>query len=34
MNYPFNAGDLICCGQLSNNYLENNVKVRACCGHV
>ena len=27
MNYPFNAGDLICCGQLSNNYLENNVKV-------
>jgi dynein heavy chain len=28
MNYPFNAGDLICCGQTANNYLENNVKVR------
>ncbi|MEW5311809.1 MAG: hypothetical protein WDW38_003494 [Sanguina aurantia] len=27
MNYPFNAGDLLCCGQASNNYLENNVKV-------
>ncbi len=29
MNYPFNAGDLLCCGQTANNYLENNVKVRA-----
>ncbi|KAL6747291.1 flagellar outer dynein arm heavy chain beta [Haematococcus lacustris] len=27
MNYPFNAGDLLCCGQTANNYLENNVKV-------
>ena len=27
MNYPFNTGDLLCCGQLANNYLENNVKV-------
>lgn len=27
MNYPFNAGDLLCCGQAANNYLENNVKV-------
>ena len=27
MNYPFNAGDLLCCGQASANYLENNVKV-------
>jgi dynein heavy chain len=28
MNYPFNTGDLLCCGQCANNYLENNVKVR------
>lgn len=27
MNYPFNTGDLLCCGQTANNYLENNVKV-------
>ena len=27
MNYPFNTGDLLCCGQCANNYLENNVKV-------
>ena len=28
MNYPFNTGDLLCCGQASINYLDNNVKVR------
>ncbi len=28
MNYPFNTGDLLCCGQCASNYLENNVKVR------
>ena len=27
MNYPFNSGDLLCCGQLANNYLENCSKV-------
>ena len=27
MNYPFNTGDLLCCGQCVNNYLENNSKV-------
>ena len=27
MNYPFNTGDLLCCGQCANNYLENNSKV-------
>jgi len=32
MNYPFNAGDLLCCGQTANNYLENNVKVRTWRG--
>ena len=37
MNYPFNTGDLLCCGQCASNYLENNVKVCAailtssCC---
>ena len=30
MNYPFNTGDLLCCGQCASNYLENNVKVRHC----
>ena len=30
MNYPFNTGDLLCCGQCASNYLENNVKVRKC----
>ncbi|KAA6419077.1 MAG: flagellar outer dynein arm heavy chain beta [Trebouxia sp. A1-2] len=25
MNYPFNTGDLLCCGQCASNYLENNV---------
>ncbi len=29
MNYPFNTGDLLCCGQCASNYLENNVKVCA-----
>ena len=29
MNYPFNTGDLLCCGQTAHNYLENNVKVRS-----
>ncbi len=28
MNYPFNTGDLLCCGQTASNYLENNSKVR------
>ena len=27
MNYPFNTGDLLCCGQCANNYLENANKV-------
>mmetsp|Transcript_25005 Transcript_25005/g.85566 ORF Transcript_25005/g.85566 Transcript_25005/m.85566 type:complete len:4525 (+) Transcript_25005:136-13710(+) len=27
MNYPFNTGDLLCCGNVVNNYLENNSKV-------
>lgn len=27
MNYPFNTGDLLCCGQTTVNYLENNAKV-------
>jgi len=27
MNYPFNTGDLLCCGQCAVNYLENNNKV-------
>ena len=27
MNYPFNSGDLLCCAQCANNYLENNSKV-------
>lgn len=27
MNYPFNTGDLICCGQCAANYLDNNAKV-------
>ncbi|GBF97683.1 flagellar outer dynein arm heavy chain beta [Raphidocelis subcapitata] len=27
MNYPFNTGDLLCCGQTAVNYLENNAKV-------
>ena len=37
MNYPFNTGDLLCCGQCASNYLENNVKVHtailasSCC---
>lgn len=32
MNYPFNTGDLLCCGQCASNYLENNVKVGAPAG--
>lgn len=27
MNYPFNTGDLLCCGQCAANYLDNSVKV-------
>ena len=27
INYTFNTGDLLCCGQLAANYLENNNKV-------
>jgi hypothetical protein len=34
MNYPFNTGDLLCCGQCASNYLENNVKVGQTLGPV
>ena len=27
MNYPFNTGDLLCCGQVAANYLEINNRV-------
>lgn len=27
MNYPFNTGDLLCCAQCANNYLDNNTTV-------
>ena len=27
MNYPFNTGDLLCCGQCAANYLDNNARV-------
>jgi len=27
MNYPFSTGDLLCCGQLAANYLENGTRV-------
>ena len=27
MNYPFNTGDLLCSGQCTSNYLDNNIKV-------
>ncbi len=27
MNYPFNAGDLLCCGMLAVNYLDNSTRV-------
>lgn len=27
MNYPFNTGDLLCCGQCASNYLDNSTKV-------
>ena len=27
MNYPFNDGDLLCCAQLTQNYLDNSAKV-------
>ena len=27
MNYPFNTGDLLCCGQCAGNYLDANAKV-------
>ena len=27
MNYPFNTGDLLCCGQCAANYLDANAKV-------
>lgn len=26
-NYPFNSGDLLCCSQLTSNYLENSSRV-------
>ena len=33
MNYPFNTGDLLCCGQCAANYLDANIRVRdsICC---
>lgn len=39
MGYPFNVGDLLCCGQLAANYLDNSSKVpwedlRYLCGSV
>ena len=27
MNYPFNTGDLLCCAQTANNYLESSTSV-------
>lgn len=27
MNYPFNSGDLLCCGQCAANYLDANARV-------
>lgn len=27
MNYPFNTGDLLCCGQVAVNFLEQSTKV-------
>lgn len=27
MSYPFNTGDLLCSGQCTSNYLDNNTKV-------
>lgn len=27
MNYPFNTGDLLCCGQVAVNFLESSTKV-------
>ena len=27
MNYPFNTGDLLCCGQCASNYLDTSTKV-------
>ena len=27
MNYPFNTGDLLCCGQVAINFLEGSTKV-------
>ena len=29
MGYPFNLGDLLCCGQLASNYLDNSSRARA-----
>ena len=26
-NYPFNTGDLLCCGQLAANYLDSSARV-------
>lgn len=33
MNYPFNTGDLLCCGQCAINYLDTSAKVefQAAC---
>ena len=33
MNYPFNSGDLLCCGQCTANYLDNAVKVTPSLSH-
>ena len=32
MGYPFNTGDLLCCGQLAANYLDASSKARAVRG--
>lgn len=33
MGYPFNLGDLLCCGQLAANYLDNSSRVSSLCCH-
>ena len=33
MGYPFNLGDLLCCGQLAANYLDNSSRVSGWLCH-
>ena len=33
MNYPFNTGDQLCCGQCAVSYLEAAAKVTKMCVH-